>query len=373
MQSLTKQRNSEWLYYKPEGENLVETGLLLKQIRQKRLLTTRDIKKATGIPISYIIAIESGDKSRFPEEFIVRELIERYKIALGLVEQPVVQPENRQQQADPLNQKDAFDLLFQENTGTKTSQFQNTKQNLIKIFSIYIKPVLITRHYIFYFVIGFILLLTTAIVVLKNLIDDSNSYLAKSSYIIENDLNQKKDESSQNFDDTENEDQQISFVDSEGNSSSNNTVEQNLYTEKKTVETETLVPAMQKKPVNNLIKKEKGTVPKKLITIATAPVVKKQMPAVAHKIINNKTFVKKVVVNSTNKQLDKTKKTVTNQAQILNKGRIQLRPLKSINSIAKNKKSAQPINQNVENIQVVKINEPIRLQPIENIHLRPVH
>jgi hypothetical protein len=65
-------------------ELLREIGVRLREARENRNLTHRDLWRTTRIPIAILDAIERYDRSRLPQSFYVREFVQTYAAEVGL-------------------------------------------------------------------------------------------------------------------------------------------------------------------------------------------------------------------------------------------------------------------------------------------------
>jgi cytoskeletal protein RodZ len=65
-------------------ELLREIGVRLREARENRNLTHRDLWRTTRIPIAILDALERFDRARLPQSFYVREFVQTYAAEVGL-------------------------------------------------------------------------------------------------------------------------------------------------------------------------------------------------------------------------------------------------------------------------------------------------
>jgi hypothetical protein len=65
-------------------ELLREIGARLREARENRNLTHRDLWRTTRIPVAILDAIERYDRARLPQSFYVREFVQTYAAEVGL-------------------------------------------------------------------------------------------------------------------------------------------------------------------------------------------------------------------------------------------------------------------------------------------------
>lgn len=95
---------------------LAEIGIELKEEREKKLLSIRDIKEMTCIPLHHIKAIENGIRKELPEDFYIVGFIKRYAKFLGLNEKNLCDRYAGNGKTDLQNNyNDAFNVLFDGN------------------------------------------------------------------------------------------------------------------------------------------------------------------------------------------------------------------------------------------------------------------
>lgn len=94
-------------------DSLTKVGNMLMEARESKGISIRDIKELTHIPIHHIIAIESGDRDRLPEDLFLTGFIRRYAKAVGLNEDLIVKKFLKIENANPNEYTDEFDMLFQ--------------------------------------------------------------------------------------------------------------------------------------------------------------------------------------------------------------------------------------------------------------------
>jgi cytoskeletal protein RodZ len=106
--------------YKINDQNLVEdssllleVGFILKNEREKRALTLKDIKERTCIPVHHILAIENGLRETLPEDLFLIGFLKSYAKALGLNDSSITNMYSRKTKfVKSHNENDDFDLLF---------------------------------------------------------------------------------------------------------------------------------------------------------------------------------------------------------------------------------------------------------------------
>ena len=136
---------------------LIEIGSILKQARERNRYSLKDIRDKTCIPIHHIIAIESADRKKLPEDLFLLGFIKRYAKTVGLSEQALCDKylnlkENKLKNLN--HETEAFDLLFQEH---EKDNFKLSLENR------YLKG------YHFYIFIALILFLTAAYFVFRKI------------------------------------------------------------------------------------------------------------------------------------------------------------------------------------------------------------
>jgi len=92
---------------------LLEVGFILKNEREKRALTLKDIKERTCIPVHHILAIENGLRETLPEDLFLIGFLKSYAKALGLNDTSITNMYSRKTKfIKTSNENDDFDLLF---------------------------------------------------------------------------------------------------------------------------------------------------------------------------------------------------------------------------------------------------------------------
>ena len=123
------------------SNSLKEVGSILQLEREKKLLSVKDIKDKTHIPVHYIVALENGIRDKLPEDFYLMSFIKKYARFLGLNDKAVCgKYSNKKQDNSDL---DAFDSLFDDSDEDniielfKNKQLFDSKQNEKNILKVY--------------------------------------------------------------------------------------------------------------------------------------------------------------------------------------------------------------------------------------------
>ena len=133
--------------------SLKEIGFVLRQAREKRKLSIKDIRDCTSIPTHHIVALECGNRNSLPDDFSLVNFIKRYARIVGLNENILSDIYLKPRKEEKLNyEQDAFDILF---TNEKT---QNHSDRLEKFYF---------KGYHLYFCIGVTLFLLVSIIFFK--------------------------------------------------------------------------------------------------------------------------------------------------------------------------------------------------------------
>lgn len=169
MQSLN--RNFQVEVLDEDKHKLQEIGELLKVSREKKLLTLRDIKDLTNIPIHHILAIENGIRENLPEDFCLIGFIRIYAKALGLDEKGIVNLYSKKtatlNQNTPHGINNEFDLLFDKG-GNNKNLFRREKRKSSDLEN---KTSLFNAFH-FYLFIGFILLITATYLIFNLIVNN---------------------------------------------------------------------------------------------------------------------------------------------------------------------------------------------------------
>ncbi len=159
---------------------LTEIGIELRSEREKKLLSIRDIREMTCIPLRHINAIESGIRKELPEDFYIIGFIKRYAKLLGLNERKLCDRYVGNSKTDLQNNyNDAFNVLFDGNNSNNIIPFKsnmnhsNHKKEEKKLI----------KGYHVYFLIGFLVILSAAFLVLKSVFPSGND-LSSPEYLV---------------------------------------------------------------------------------------------------------------------------------------------------------------------------------------------
>ncbi len=271
------------------NNSLKDIGLLLKESREDRKVSLKELKEKTRIPLHHILSIESGEREKLPEDLYLIGFIKRYAKVLGLNEQLIAEmylKGKKYQVNDQTNNqiddqrthyedKD-FDLLFDNETENEPKIFKfkprNNSSNKNSIDKNFFK----TYH--LYLLIGLGLFLIAFYLMIKTITPPEKNSQDASDIVLENENNE-----ADSFDEDE-----------DLNEANNSTLENSDFSEEEENEPVISTP---KPPV---IKKE-VVVNKPIQPIATTP--KPQVkPIVATPKPQMKTIAKPI-----NKQIVKTK------------------------------------------------------------------
>ena len=104
---------------------LREIGTVLREAREKKSYSIRNIKEITCIPTHHIIAIESGDRAKLPEDLYLIGFIKQFARAVNTDERIIMEMISRERKYKSAGyESDAFDLLFNENKVKRDEQEQ---------------------------------------------------------------------------------------------------------------------------------------------------------------------------------------------------------------------------------------------------------
>ena len=135
MQSFIIVKNDEHkdyeLFVHLVNNSLRDIGAALKQEREKKGLTVRDIREFTCIPVHHILAIESGNRKSLPENLFLVGFIKRYAKAVGLNQQTISNMYLKERIVNnPNYDTDAFDILFKEQKAQQVIHLKDRKKYL---------------------------------------------------------------------------------------------------------------------------------------------------------------------------------------------------------------------------------------------------
>ena len=141
------------------GGSVLEVGAILKQERQKRGLSVRDVREITHIPTHSIVAIESGDVERLPDEPFLTAFIRRYSRVLGfdeysLCESFIKRKNHIATTQEKQTQKDDFDLFFDSNSDKKAIDITYMKNIIYGVVS-FLSRLSPNKTNVMIFVLGF--------------------------------------------------------------------------------------------------------------------------------------------------------------------------------------------------------------------------
>ena len=138
--------------------SLGEIGSVLRETRERKSLTVKNIRERTCIPVHHILAIESGAREKLPEEIFLISFLKKYARAVGHNEQAVCDEYlNNTKGSDiknPNEESDAFDMLFEDHKKQKVIHLQREKRFL--------------KVYHFYFLMGVVLFLASCYLIFQS-------------------------------------------------------------------------------------------------------------------------------------------------------------------------------------------------------------
>lgn len=253
--STTRERNIRTLS-RASCNSLTEIGSILREAREKHSLSLKDIREITCIPLHHINAIESGSRSKLPEDFYLVGFIKRYARILGLDEKSLCDRYlNEKKYINPNNEADAFNLLFQEKKSKNVLPFSGNRQNKSDNYSARnSEEKSFIRVYHFYYLILFLLFVTASYSIYKTFTIGSDEHLSSSYLVLENDTTSKRSEPNINYNDVE------SWVGNEGKKQEAASKKPLIKTSQKIVQTKQTVSEKPEttKELNNSIKKTSG-------------------------------------------------------------------------------------------------------------------
>ncbi|MBI3591824.1 MAG: helix-turn-helix domain-containing protein [Candidatus Melainabacteria bacterium] len=308
------------------NNSLSEIGYILKQAREKKSYSLKNIREITCIPVHHIIAIEAGDRRKLPEDPFLIGFIKRYARVLGLNEQAIVEKYLSCKALNPNKEIDAFDLLFQEEKSHNAANLRLAKKRFYDELN---EKSFLKVYHIYFFIVFILFIVGVYLVfgVLRNIPRDSSaSYL-----VLEKNDNASDEEPEVDYEKIE------SWVGSE---------KQNTEVKKEEVENkEQEVKEKSKKPeagskgigIKEQVKINK---PVNVQSKKTSPV--KQVKKTVHVKQTNKNLI---VVKSIKSTANKSISNLSKKAPNISKGQeLKLRPLRKV---YQNKSSGNPLKNKV--------------------------
>ena len=132
---------------------LVEIGSILKEARERKFLSIKDIRERTCIPAHHILAIESGARDLLPEDLYLIGFIKKFANVVGINDETLCNKYLKENTRLVHYEEDAFDLLFNGRINHKIIPLKMERNHLDKDKS---KNSFI-KVYHFYFIFGVIL------------------------------------------------------------------------------------------------------------------------------------------------------------------------------------------------------------------------
>lgn len=205
MQSLTTRERNIRTLSRTSCNSLTEIGLLLREAREKHSLSLKDIREITCIPLHHISAIETGSRSKLPEDFYLVGFIKRYARTLGLDEKSLCDRYlNEKKYTNSNNEADAFNLLFQEKRSKNILPFHGNQQKKSDNYTVRnSEEKNFIRVYHFYYLILFFLFVTASYSIYKTFTIVSDEHLSGSYLVLENDNTNTNSEPNINYDEVE--------------------------------------------------------------------------------------------------------------------------------------------------------------------------
>lgn len=155
------------MHHEKEISNLLlEIGFVLREAREKKSLSQKDIREITCIPLSHIHAIENGERNRLPEDVFLLGFIKRYAKVVDLNGQILCKKYLKGIENNSFSKhEDEFSLLFEYKKERNVIPFQKAFSE--KFTEINDNEFLKTYH--LYVVIGIIMIIFFAFGCVKNL------------------------------------------------------------------------------------------------------------------------------------------------------------------------------------------------------------
>ena len=185
MQSYVTKTEAERLNTAATSALLKEIGTVLRNAREKKSFSIRDVREVTCIPIHHIIAIESGDRSTLPEDLYLIGFIKRFAKAVDVSEKTITEMISRERKYKSQGyESEAFDLLFngqskqneEEHGEQKVVRLRNRKENSENTF---------LKVYHFYLLVGMILFVTAVHMIFQSIKTDPNELQTASTLVVE--------------------------------------------------------------------------------------------------------------------------------------------------------------------------------------------
>ncbi|GEM_PF-5111586 len=190
MQSYVTKTGTKRLNTSATSALLKEIGMVLRDAREKKSYTIRDVREVTCIPIHHIIAIESGDRAKLPEDFYLLGFIKRFAKAVDVSDKAIMEMTSRERKyKSPGYESEAFDLLFdgqleqneQEHEEQKVVRLRNRKERLKKENS----ENTFFKVYHFYLLVGMILFVTALHMIFQSIKTNPNELKTASTLVVE--------------------------------------------------------------------------------------------------------------------------------------------------------------------------------------------
>src|SRR3989338_5925749 len=176
MRSYTIRETKQEIKDNTSQVSLLQIGLALKEAREKRSFSLKDIRDITCIPTNHLVAIENGNRAELPEDFYLMGFIKRYARAVGINENI--------KGSSPSYGIDAFDVLFKEDYKTKEPKIINLKKKGGHKDSEIFKEGFL-KGYHFYFFIGVILFVAAIYLIFQTLRTNSYNSMPATTFVIE--------------------------------------------------------------------------------------------------------------------------------------------------------------------------------------------
>ncbi len=275
---------------------LAEIGIELKEEREKKLLSIRDIKEMTCIPLHHIRAIESGIRKELPEDFYIVGFIKRYAKFLGLNEKNLCDRYVGNGKTDLQNNyNDAFNVLFDGNNSNNIIPFKSNMNHLKhkKEEKKFIKG------YHVYFLIGLVAMLFAGFLAFKSFFPSGNDLSSPEYLVLEKDQSRVFAEHGIDYEKVE------SWVDEKPQSNENVKEEiKEVKNEQKTLVTKINIVQSIKLPVmaiamKNEVLKTKQITKVALVQKVSKPNIQTQKIVLVKPIASNPPFREKISVVDT--------------------------------------------------------------------------
>ncbi len=349
------------------NNSLKEVGSILKEAREEKRLSLKEIKDKTCIPLHHIIAIEAGEREKLPEDLYLAGFIKRYAKSLGLNEQLIseIYIKGNKKENKNYEEKD-FDMLFDNNTEAehetnvfkfkpKTHSVKNKglEKSFFKVYHLYL-------------LLGLCLFLIALYLMIKTLTPPTKTPQFASGIVLEQEGN-----------DSVTTEEEQAVLEELANESLTHEETLNSY--------ESELNTIEETKTEVIPQKLQETKPKQEVT---KPVVKSEIKKAEVKSIKPKTIpVKKAVklITTTPKPVNKAKpieaktiitKPITQQAKPILEKKPEVVQIQASNKIAVKRLNIQEENPNIrQQTQVIKENNSgthTRTQVNDEIMLRPL-